>query len=96
MVLDSTRPAHVGGFAQFGTGFLFDPVPVGQWIRDAQMKLVLSAALLSIPSMQALSHRGAPIQSSRPDNAPAAKIKVGIFVVLTGPVWSWSSESKWL
>jgi len=75
MVLDSTRPAHVGGFGQFGTGFLFDPVPVGQWIRDAQMKLVLSAALLSIPSMQALSHRGAPIQSSRPDNAPAAKIK---------------------
>lgn len=63
MVLDSARPAHVDIPR---VGFLNDPVPVGEWIKSAQLPLALTMDILDDTTMQQLAHRGAPIVGSSP------------------------------
>jgi len=73
MVYDSTRPAHVPGFGSFGSGFLFDPQPVREWISQGGISLVPTCQLLPSETMQQLRHRGAPVQCGSASVPPTPK-----------------------
>ncbi|CAJ1418600.1 unnamed protein product [Effrenium voratum] len=46
LILDASRAAHLPSMGQFGTGFLSDPAAIKQKLKDHDVKVVPTAALL--------------------------------------------------